>query len=302
MKLWRDSRRTVSMSVLALMLAGLVLVVANALFPSRVRAAQPPPPSPPTLTVAQLGGDSHCKIGTYPTVNPGTHAYPYSETYTAGTTVELTATVECPCDRYFDHWTCSNSTVQDDLNHRDEFTMPSSSITVTAVYKTIYIAEGCHMLGAATGGSYGGYVKLIYDNAAGFKVKESVTWGPFETSPYCDCTSHGALHVQDTWQELVRCDELGDPSPTGTCGYVEDAILNGNGPPAILRQVLIANGKSLPCGSTTNQISYVTNQCYTWEFPHTQRIEVSETSSSPPSGTVRTSSSDCMFVEAGWQT
>lgn len=300
MKVWRNSRRTVSMSVLALTLAGLVVVSVSGLFPRRVQATQPPPPSNYILTIVQSGGDDHCKIHTSPTGYPGDHPYPYAEMYAGGTDIRPYATRDCPCDRNFDHWECSNLTVQNDLNNpfnSHTMHMPIRNTTITAVYETVPdVAEIGTILTVMAGGVYGANVMYVYLNAAGYTLRENVSFGTPDPL-LCECHPTRTIHQRDQPIPLVRCDSLGNEDPNGEHGMMGDQVVNVNGAPATLP----GKGISLPCASFTDQDICIGNGCMEWVFHHSHQIYVYQTAnSSPPSGYVRVVISNVGSGQMNW--
>jgi len=275
------------MSTVALTLIGLAVVVANALFPRPVQATEPPPPSNPTLTVLDSGGDEHTRIRVESLDGPlegeeqVDHPYSYATTYPPGTEVKPYAKRVCPCDKVFDHWESDHPTVQSDLNSifgTHTFDMPSNSTTVTAVYQTLpEVFEFGTILTVMAGGVYGANVMYVYLNAAGYTLREDVWFGS-PAPPFCECDPTRTIHQRLEPIELQRCDEFGNPDPSGRHGMMGDQVVNRNGAPATLP----GKGISLPCVSLTEQDVCVGNGCMEWVFHHSQSIYVIQTSTSAP--------------------
>lgn len=261
------------------------------------------PPPTPVLTVVQTGGDSHCRISISPgdPANPGPYTYSFSKAYSSGTVISLDALVQCPCDRYFYQWQSDTIGIASDLRRRDEFTMPSSNVTVTAVYHQLDpVIENGQFDSVYVGGEYGANVKYIYRNGYMLSGTEQVTPGNAAQPPFCECLS-GPITQQPLSLQLVQCDEFGNDDPLGMYGYVIDLVRNLNGPPSILSQILQHAGNSLPCTTATEQLICLTNGCMEWEFPHTQNIYVYETpDSAPPSGYIRVYVSNVGSITKSW--
>lgn len=158
---------------------------------------------------------------------------------------------------------------------------------------------------ASAEAEYGAFVTYVYENAAGWYVREEVTWGPPEPEPFCDCAPRGQIHVQQEYVPLARCDADGTFNPDGLHGCVVDRVRNENGPPYIVRLILINQGKSLPCSSTTEQVAYISpsesDQC-AFVYEHEQIITLDEDAQNPDQGLVTTCVSGVGCIGEPWFT
>lgn len=244
-------------------------------------ATQPPPPPPQyTLTVNKSGGDATCEVRID---TPGPSAWTTSsvqESYDWGTEYEPAHRINCPSEYRFVRW---ESEEDSDLDGWRENSVPdfqlTQTTTATAVFEHVEIekpAEHGLVVSGAAGGSYGAVVRLIYEDAADWQVKETVVWANSEPDGFSDCAPHGAITQQPNFITLNPCDLDGTPNPNGEHGFIDDSIMNNNGPPWILLDVFTALGKSFPCSSTTEQTSHLRpHPCYpAFEYPHTQRVSL----------------------------
>jgi hypothetical protein len=292
-------------SVLTTLLAALLL--ASGLFGVNEAEATQPPPPPPSYTVAvgTSGGDSTCEVQILaPTETAwGSTA---SGTFTSGTGVDLQFRINCPSNYVFDHWESNNEDLDGQTSHgghSGDFTIIENT-TATAVFVPKFTKPVEHgiVLSGSAGASYGAAVRLIYENAAGWYIKETVVWAPSEPTGNSDCAPHGQITIQPNFILMPTCDLNGTPNASGAHGYIDDSIMNNNGPPWALLDAFVALGKAFPCSSTTLQTSHVKppGSCHTTEFqyPHTQTVYLTNTDSN--NGTARGWSSGVGGINTPW--
>ena len=240
----------------------------------------PPPPTSYTLTVTAQGGDSTCEVRIDMPEESAWTSTSVQDSFPPYTEYAPTHQVNCPSEYGFVRW---ESAEDSDLHGWRENRNPDFELTqnTTAIAKFEHAGftkppeHGITISGAA-GSNYGAVVRLIYENAAGWMVKETVQWAASEPSGFTDCIQHIPITQQPNYVPLNRCDLDGTPNPNGAHGSIDDSIMNSNGPPWMLLDVFTNNGKSFPCSSTTDQVTHLRpNPCFPpFDYPHEQRVSL----------------------------
>lgn len=112
------------------------LVLAGGYIGGNEAEATPPPPPNYTLTVTKSGGDSTCEVRIG---SPSTSAWTsgsVSQTFVAGTDIDVDFRVNCPSGYVFDHWESNNDDLDGQGNHGGhggDFTIIENT-TATAVF------------------------------------------------------------------------------------------------------------------------------------------------------------------------